>query len=189
MNEDSRFDHYRQLLNRVDEKFSEIFEKNRPQFQCGRGCFGCCKSGLTVTNVEAEHITSWLHEHPDAVQAIQKAQRKRTFGKEYCSLLSEDGSCLIYDARPIVCRSHGAPILVPSEGDDSELEGDVCPLNFSDFDLSALQQSDWIRLDTLNTILARVDLEFSQQKAGVRQDLNTVFTNLVKAENIDQDLI
>lgn len=175
MNQDNRFDHYRQLLGRVDEKFSEIFERNRSQFQCGRGCFGCCKSGLTVTNVEAEHLLEWLKGHPEAVVAIQAAKRDRTIGIEFCGFLDADGSCLVYEARPVVCRSHGAPILVPMENDADQLEGDVCPLNFENSNLSALPQTDWIRIDTLNTILARIDMAFSKVDAGTRRELDEIF--------------
>lgn len=180
MNQNNRFDHYRQLLRRVDEKFSEIFERNRPQFQCGRGCFGCCKSGLTVTNVEAEHITAWLKDHPDAVLAIEAAKASRTFGGEFCGFLDVDGSCLVYDARPVVCRSHGAPILIPGDNDGEQLEGDVCPLNFENFDLNSLPQTDWIRIDTLNTILTKIDLEFSKASAGLRRELEDIFASTVE---------
>lgn len=177
MSQNNRFDHYRQLLKRVDEKFSEIYEAHKPQFQCGRGCFGCCRSGLTITNVEAEHIRHWLNEHPDALPAILEADKAPHHGDKFCKFLAADGSCLIYEVRPIVCRSHGAPLLVPALDDSGELDGDVCPLNFKDFDLGNLGAKDWIRVDTLNTILVRVDLEFDKERAGKRRLLGVSLMN------------
>lgn len=175
MNNRNRFDHYRQLLKRVDEKFSEIFAKHQTRFQCGRGCFGCCKAGLNVSNVEAEHIRSWLNENPEIVAMAQKSAKAQYHGDGYCDFLSKDGECLIYEVRPIICRSHGAPVLVPdAEGSEGELVGDVCPLNFADFDLRNLPQSDWIRVDTLNMILARIDLDFDSDSAGQRKALSSI---------------
>lgn len=175
MDQDSRFVHYRQLLKRVDEKFSEILNRNRNHFQCGKGCFGCCKSGFTVTHVEAAHIRLWLRENPSVVEKIKTAITQNNHGSEFCSALDKDGGCLIYDVRPIICRSHGAPVLIPNESDERTFDGDVCPLNFSEIELGSLTQADWIRLDTLNTILSRVDLEFDCDSAGVRVDLRTIF--------------
>jgi Fe-S-cluster containining protein len=171
MEQNSRFDHYRQLLKRVEEKFSEIHTRYPKQFQCGKGCFGCCKSGLTVTNVEGQHIRDWLMSHPEKVAEIIEADENPHHGEKYCKFLSASGACLIYEVRPIVCRSHGAPLLVPNENEEGEFDGDVCPLNFTDFDLAELDAKDWIRLDTLNTILVRIDLEFDKTNAGVRRPL------------------
>ncbi len=172
MENNNRFDHYRQLLKRVEEKFSEIQNRYPQQFQCGKGCFGCCKAGLTITNVEAQHIREWLSKFPEKIAELVEADNSPRQGEKYCRFLSESGSCLIYEVRPIVCRSHGAPLLVPNETEVGEFDGDVCPLNFTDFDLAELDAKDWIRLDTLNTILVRIDLEFDPTHAGVRRPLD-----------------
>ena len=48
-----------------------------------------------------------------------------------CAALEDDGRCLVYDARPIVCRSHGAPVRLYGEADGRRFPMVVaCPLNF-----------------------------------------------------------
>lgn len=115
---------------------------------------------------------------PENLQVTTKVRtNQKPHGEEFCDFLNTDGECMIYDVRPVVCRSHGAPILVPRDDDpvpnsEIELEGDVCPLNFESSDLAKLPASDWIRLDTLNTILAAIDREFDANKAGTRHSLD-----------------
>jgi hypothetical protein len=44
-----------------------------------------------------------------------------------CPLL-DGGLCLLYQVRPIICRTHGMPVLIRSEQGAAV---DYCPLNFS----------------------------------------------------------
>jgi Fe-S-cluster containining protein len=64
---------------------------------------------LTVTGVEAAairaEVTSWPADQRRALLANAAAAPP-----DRCAALESDGRCLIYAARPIVCRSHGAPI-------------------------------------------------------------------------------
>ena len=66
--------------------------------QCQTGCSDCCHVRLTVTNVEAAAIRAHL------------AGRSITIGTDpdRCAALDPAGRCQIYDARPVVCRSHGS---------------------------------------------------------------------------------
>ena len=175
MSNDNDFKNYRQLLSRVDEKFSGVMTRYPSSFQCRMGCFGCCKSGLTVTHVEARHIANWLVLN--SAGAVAVTDETVTSGKdensedEYCAFLNQDGACSIYEVRPIVCRSHGSPILVPSVEEPGALDADVCPLNFQEIGLEAITSEDWIRLDTLNVILSVIDREFDPENAGLRCDL------------------
>ncbi len=171
MDDFTKFNNYLQLMQRVDRKFADIQSKHPTSFSCRSGCFGCCKAGLTVTHVEAERIKVWLKRNADALQLAKESIASRHHGKDYCGYLDQFGGCSIYEARPTICRSHGAPTLIASEGAEGELVGDVCPLNFTDVDLGAIDSGDWIRLDTLNYILAAIDKEFDPLKAGQRVSL------------------
>jgi Fe-S-cluster containining protein len=181
MSKNTDFANLRQLLDRVDSKFHDVVNKYPASFQCKQSCFGCCRSGLTVTNVEARHIKDWVERHPEvklSITAQLTSQDKVETegigrdGSEVCSFLDANGGCQIYEVRPVVCRSHGAPILMPSEEDPSLMDADVCPLNFQDFDLEKLPAEDWLRVDTLNMILAAVDKDFSEEGVGKRVELS-----------------
>ena len=60
---------------------------------------------------------------------------------------------MLYTARPIICRTHGLPIIY-SEG--SQRKVDCCPLNLSE-DEQPVTGTAVIDLDRLNTLLVAVN--------------------------------
>jgi len=74
-------------------------------------------------------------------------------GRDDCLQLDAAGRCRIYAARPLVCRSHGLPLLFDVDG---EQHGDACPLNFED-GLDAVPPGDFLNQDTVHTILAALN--------------------------------
>jgi hypothetical protein len=71
--------------------------------------------------------------------------------------------CAVYTHRPVICRTHGLPLLVRSA--DGE-QRDCCPLNAAPLGLATLARADLIDLDKLNTLLGAVNLLFCRQ-AGI----------------------
>jgi len=57
-----------------------------------------------------------------------------------CSLLGEDGVCLVYDSRPMTCRLHGAP-LIDTSGE--VLFDEWCSLNFVDSNPLLMPELRW----------------------------------------------
>ena len=83
-------------------------------------------------------------------ERLRQLQAHPPHGEQRCELLDADGRCAVYAARPIVCRSHGAPLRLP----DGQL--DACPLNFEGEDLARLGDCiDVQTLDTLRFVVAR----------------------------------
>lgn len=99
----------RELQGKVDAFFDRAAARHGDDMQCARGCSDCCHTRLTVTTVEAyaiwEHLQGVSQEQRETIAAAAAAQ-----SEDRCSALGPDGRCRIYDVRPIVCRSHGAPI-------------------------------------------------------------------------------
>ncbi|MGZ3809289.1 MAG: YkgJ family cysteine cluster protein, partial [Bacteriovorax sp.] len=62
-----------------------------------------------------------------------------------CAFLYDD-RCTIYEARPVICRTQGAPLFLQEEN-----VLDYCPLNFKEGDPP---KEDWLNLDRLNTLLS-----------------------------------
>lgn len=156
---------YRELVAKVDATFAAIHSKHAAQMQCGRGCTSCCKPGLTVCAVENATIREYLSTHPVA-PAGDRTDR--------CSMLASDGACTIYPVRPLVCRSHGAPLAFKEQGQERR---DVCPLNFATSAadagavLEALSPQDCINLDTLNTLLALINKAYAPAASLARYPL------------------
>lgn len=140
----------------MDEKFEELRARAPARFQCGLGCHACCKPGLTVSAVERARLAAYLRAHPTVAEQARALEQENPHGGERCRFLARDGACLVYEARPLVCRSHGAPLQVTPLGHTEEnvRVRDVCPLNFRGVSLAGLPASEVLNVDTLNTLLA-----------------------------------
>lgn len=93
-----------------------------------------------------------LAELPEEQQEAIRSYVAAHAGGERCPLL-KDHLCLLYAARPIICRTHGFPIVYSEEG---EQKSDCCPLNLGD-GTESLAGSAIIDLDKLNTLLVAVN--------------------------------
>src|SRR5262245_33851552 len=99
---------YPELAAKVDGFFVRVQARHGDDMRCGSGCHHCCHVRLSVTTGERDasraEIASWPAERKQALTA-----NIETVPAEHCAALAA-GRCMIYAARPIVCRSHGAPI-------------------------------------------------------------------------------
>lgn len=95
---------------------------------CQKGCHSCCRH-LTLFPVEAFHIRLAMN---GLESELQRKIRKNALAlvddpDGACPLLNE-GLCLLYRERPLICRTHGLPVLMRTEKGSSV---DHCPLNFT----------------------------------------------------------
>jgi hypothetical protein len=119
-----------ELRTRVDRHFDAAVARTPRAFACRAGCSDCCQQRLTVFSVEAEPIRAALVQlERDDPELRERIRAQAESDAESCPLLVED-RCSVYDARPLICRSHGLPLGVPCEEDALRL--DHCPLNFTD---------------------------------------------------------
>ena len=96
---------YHELAAKVDGFFARVTARHGDDMQCGSGCSDCCHVRLTVTHAEAAAIRAH-------VATLTPDQRRELTGGpvDRCAALDQNGRCRIYEARPFVCRTHGAPI-------------------------------------------------------------------------------
>ncbi len=157
-------ENYRELLSKVDAKFDEISSRHPHAFACRKGCHSCCAPGLTISSVERASIHEYLSERPKLVEYLRELEKSNPHRNTRCSFLGEQGDCGVYEVRPLVCRSHGAPITFKNSR--AERARDVCPLNFTDQSLDSLDSADCLDIDTVNTLLSLVNRQWETQ-AGV----------------------
>lgn len=150
-------DNYYQMVARVDALCRGIRDMLSDRITCSAGCSSCC-TAITLFPVEAAALNAALEALPEARQAAIRRHVAARAGGERCPLL-EDQRCLLYAARPIICRTHGFPI-VYTEG--SERTVDCCPLNLGEAE-QPLSGSAIIDLDRLNTLLVAVNALFLSQ--------------------------
>lgn len=120
--------------------------------------------------VERENILDLIRETPGLEETLRRLENEKPHGGSRCRFLDENQACSIYEARPIICRSHGAPIF-SKEGDDAVV--DVCPLNFRDDPrLATLRSEDFVNIDLLNQLLALLNKAFDPEGKGRRFPLS-----------------
>jgi len=160
-------DEYANLRDKVDAHFDKIYQKHQAEMRCAAQCHACCAPDLTVTRVEADTIREYLIAHPEIVSTLEMLAHDHPHHGTRCALLDAEGRCSIYEARPLICRSHGAPVLVQI---DKKREGiDACELNFTQ-GMTMLEVGDWIHLETLNTMLTLIDWRYALDEGRERPE-------------------
>lgn len=148
---------YRLLLAEADAWFSRCLQFPGNRLRCGEGCAGCCRSLFDITFLDAFLLRDAVDRLPSSArkEVLDKARKAAEgvkgrwpgFAPPYilnvlpeeewsalreedetpCPLLSPEGRCLLYEARPLTCRLHGVPH-VDLSGEIFEEQG--CTLNF-----------------------------------------------------------
>ena len=143
-------ENYKQLTARVDSLCDAITAALGEQLTCSAGCSSCCTS-ITVFPVEAAAMREVLENLPHRQsEEIHRHVTEHADG-ERCPLLLHH-RCLLYEARPIICRTHGLPIIYTSDG---QRNSDCCPHNLTDAE--SVSGSNVVDLDKLNTLLVAVN--------------------------------
>ncbi len=143
-------ENYRQLTARIDALCQAIASALGEQITCSAGCSACC-TAITLFPVEAEALRNALEELPDHQAEEIRRHISDHADDERCPLLLHH-HCLLYEARPIICRTHGLPIIYTTDG---EHKSDCCPLNLTETE--SISGSSAVDLDRLNTLLVAVN--------------------------------
>jgi len=171
-------DQYLQLVAKVDAFVARVTARHGDHMRCGSGCHDCCHVRFSVTGVEAEVIREAVATLPAAVRA-RLAAHARTDDPHRCAALEDDGSCAIYAARPLVCRSHGVPIRQRPPQGAATL--DACFRNFTERGPAAVEADCVLDQTTLSTLLYAID------SAHAAQTGSTVGARFAVAELVDQE--
>ena len=150
---------FRKLLEAVDGKCAAQSRDLAGQIACKPGCHHCCRRIPTILPVE----WAWIRELADGDEGAKESARPEKdsdlrsdlFPAEpLCGHLDGQGLCTIYEARPLICRTHGMLIL-------SEEGLDHCPWNFQDLD--EVDEDLVFRLENIHETLLRLNLSFLQR--------------------------
>jgi len=163
MNEsESRKDPILQLQENATSTFNRILNANKSAMKCAQGCTECCRTKISVFESEAHAILDWFSGLDSADrQTLIATLSERSESPEDCAFLRK-GACAIYPARPVICRTQGAPLVIEREEKKSVHQTvDVCPLNFSG-GTKLPERGDWIDLDRLNTLVSIAQREYDK---------------------------
>ena len=158
---------YLAVVAKVDAAASAAFALASDAVVCARGCDACCAPGLSVLPVEAERLARHLEQHPPVAGALgRRADR--------CVFLDDDGACGVYEARPLLCRTHGLPLITGTVDEARAARGplrvidnaSVCELNFKG---RAPRPAEILDAGRILALLVTVDRRF-RSAAGLPDD-------------------
>jgi Fe-S-cluster containining protein len=152
---------YQRLIARVDEAGRAIQERYADQIACRKGCAGnCCRIHLSIFAIEAVALAHALIKLPRESAQHIRTKARNTTGSGPCPLL-EDGACLMYASRLIICRTHGLPMRTEYRGQQSV---GFCQKNFQH--LNPVPDDAVMDLDRLNAELASLNGAFVEAYRG-----------------------
>jgi len=147
---------YYNLRDEIDALCESLEKEHSKHLNCKKGCDLCCMA-ISVFPVEFYAIKAEAD-----LKSI--AELPVPHNDEDCRYLI-DHSCMIYSSRPVICRTHGLPLLYMSlEGDDYELS--CCELNFTEFDFEDFTEENTYPMDRINSQLYRINKKFVSDFEG-----------------------
>lgn len=169
------------LYSKVKDFEGNLTEESKKKLKCKNGCYQCCLVDLSIFEIEFQNIVENVRKFPkDKIELIKnniqktKHTEKDLLGdlQEPCSLL-KNGNCLIYEVRPLICRTQGLPLFFKDNNSHTDFV-DICPLNESV--LETMSNTDILNLDLINEILAKMN--YSQGYQGQRIPLRDLLNFL-----------
>jgi uncharacterized protein len=155
---------HRAALAKIDDAVAQVSARAGDALTCKRGCDSCCVDGLSVLPVEAALIEA---------HGGRPSPRQR---EGMCAFLDDDGACTVYEARPVLCRTHGLALKSTDNGDTSRglrvLNDDVsaCSLNYTTRAPAAAEVLDATKLMML---LVTVDRRY-RARVGIADDISRI---------------
>ena len=144
------FTEYNNLINEIDNHSKKLEIEHSKQMQCKKGCDMCCME-YSILPIEFYSILNDLKESKLTPETSAEAK------DDECIFL-KNHVCTIYNQRPIICRTHGLPLLFMNENNEWELS--ACELNFTDFNFEKFTLDNTFQQDKYNSKLFMLNKEF-----------------------------
>jgi len=141
---------YYKLRKKIDSLCEMLEKVHDRHLNCKKGCDLCCMA-ISVFPVELYAIKAELDPGAISGLPIPKDQVQ-------CRFLV-DHSCTVYESRPVICRTHGLPLVyMGMESDEYELS--LCELNFTEFDFLDFEEENTYPMDRINSQLYQINKNF-----------------------------
>lgn len=141
------------LRQSLDARCAELYRLHAPHLSCKAGCDMCCME-FSVLPIEYYAIRQ------QAASMLHKGNAGA--GEGECPFLV-DHRCVIYPARPLICRTQGLPLLFMG---DEGWELSACELNFTRFNFEDFTEENTFPQDTWNSRMYLLNKEFLNTPEG-----------------------
>jgi Fe-S-cluster containining protein len=147
-------------LRHVANQNNETISSDHP---CRRGCSACCTKEVPLSRMDAQHIQKAVTSGAIPLEVVEMAKEKASTKSRSCPFL-EEGSCTVYEYRPILCAMTGAGGVPHSKKQLEQLNrGEVEGLPVRDLSSSMCKEG--------HTILANSGTFFTAQALEDTQDI------------------
>ena len=175
-----------ELMEQIDNAVSAVARQFPDEFRCRKGCSDCCHAAFDISLAESVLIMEHFHllgrkTRRDilkrAEQAEKRWQQALNAGEDLsliripCPLLSPDDQCLLYDVRPVNCRTYGAPTEI-------EGKGHVCALS----GFASGRTYPTVRLHIIQKNLLELSMEINPQIAVNRWPVASVLLGTIDVQ-------
>lgn len=144
------FETYKTLRTEIDSHSKNLSSEHSKHMQCKKGCDKCCID-YNIFPVEFHFILNDFRK-----KNISPASENTK--KEDACIFLINHACSIYNQRPIICRTHGLPLLFMN--DNCEWELSACELNFTDFNFNEFTLGNTLPQDKYNSKLFMLNKKF-----------------------------
>lgn len=116
------------LHRKIDEVFAAKLAESGHEIGCKTGCFYCCYIKVDALPLEVFGLASYIKQHFSADQIEEIRARARANREKIAALsadaqktakipcpLLQDGRCMCYKARPMICRRYYSHKVEPCE--------------------------------------------------------------------------
>jgi uncharacterized protein len=138
---------YQKFIEKTDSLTVSLGKMHNQHMQCRLGCDFCCME-YSVFPIEFYTILENLQN--------MEISLNNNAGTEDCIFLVNH-ACTIYGFRPMICRTHGLPLLYMNDVGEWELS--ACELNFTDFEEDFHSENTFPQ-DRFNSKLFMLNKEF-----------------------------
>lgn len=146
------YQQYDQLVQEVTSMGRELEEQHRKHMACKSGCDLCCMD-YSILPVEFYAIRDKLRK-----ASVHAADINLNHTEPETCIFLKNHLCTIYQQRPLICRTHGLPLLFVNDDDEWELS--ACDLNFTKFDIGRFTEKNTFPQDKFNSKLFMLNKQF-----------------------------
>ena len=159
---------YIELRKSIDKRSNQLHSLHKNHMQCKKGCDHCCMD-YEIFPIEFDHIKNSIKDIDIRVEP--------SIGGS-CIFL-KDHVCQIYEHRPIICRTHGLPLLFMN---DDQWELSVCELNFTNFDDEDFTVENTFPQDKFNSQLFMINKEYLKEIKSEKSEFDLFSMQKLKNE-------
>lgn len=146
----------KELYREVDQAVEAVKKRFPAEVKCRRGCSDCCHAVFDVSLAEAVAIQKEFMKLPREKRRLATRQAKKALeqwnrlvqqkadisrARIRCPLLSEDHLCMLYEMRPVNCRTYGVPVEIDGKSAVCGLSGFRPGGSYPTIKINAVQQA------------------------------------------------